>query len=161
MRKTLKSAQIIPIGFFIFIMIGTLLLMLPISTKPSFSTSWIDALFTATTSICVTGLVTVDTYMQWTVFGKVVILFLIQIGGLGVVSILTMMLIVLNKKITIKERVLIRDSFNLDTIDGLVKFLLKVVKGIGIVEAIGTVVYSFIQYLLFVMRVWILWDQIV
>ena len=144
MRKTLKSAQIIPIGFFVFIMIGTLLLMLPISTKPSFSTSWIDALFTATTSICVTGLVTVDTYMQWTVFGKVVILFLIQIGGLGVVSILTMMLIVLNKKITIKERVLIRDSFNLDTIDGLVKFLLKVVKGIGIVEAIGTVVYSFI-----------------
>ena len=80
MRKTLKSAQIIPIGFFVFIMIGTLLLMLPISTKPSFSTSWIDALFTATTSICVTGLVTVDTYMQWTVFGKVVILFLIQIG---------------------------------------------------------------------------------
>ncbi|SER53936.1 TrkH family potassium uptake protein [Lachnobacterium bovis] len=144
MKKTLKSAQIIPIGFAVFIVLGTLFLMLPISTRTSYTTSWIDALFTATTSICVTGLVTVDTYAQWTIFGKIVILILIQVGGLGVVSILTMMLICLNQKITIKERVLIRDSFNLDTIDGLVKFLLKVVKGIAVVEFIGIIFYSFI-----------------
>ena len=88
----------------------------------------IDALFTATTSVCVTGLVTVSTASAWSLFGKCVILVLIQIGGLGVVTFSTIMLVVLRRRITLKERLLIQDAYNLDTLSGLVKLTKQILK---------------------------------
>ncbi|SFG41424.1 trk system potassium uptake protein TrkH [Lachnospiraceae bacterium C7] len=141
-KRQLTSSQIIPLGFLAIIIIGTVLLWLPISSADGVHTSLLTALFTATTSTCVTGLVVVDTYANWSFFGQVVILALIQIGGMGIVSISTIMMVVLHKKVSIRDRVLIRDSFNLDTIQGLIKFLFKVFKGVFIVEAIGTICYA-------------------
>ena len=85
-KIAMSRAQMITLGFFLIIMTGTLLLMLPISTREGQSTSFIGALFTATSATCVTGLVTYDTFLHWTYFGQVVILIMIQIGGLGFIT---------------------------------------------------------------------------
>ena len=114
---------------------------MPISSAGGKSVSYIDALFTATTSICVTGLVTVPTVSTWSLFGQVVILILIQMGGLGIVTIMTGAMITLHKKIGIGDRMLIQDAFNLNTLSGLVKFIKRVLIGTFIVEGIGALLY--------------------
>ena len=85
----LKTAQIIALGFAGVIFVGAILLYLPVSSAPGVHTTFIDALFTATTSVCVTGLTTVSTAGSWSVFGKVVILILIQLGGFGIITMST------------------------------------------------------------------------
>ncbi|MCR5716592.1 MAG: potassium transporter TrkH, partial [Lachnospiraceae bacterium] len=127
----------ITLGFLAAILIGTGLLMLPFATVSGEETSVLTALFTATTSICVTGLVVVDTYAHWTLFGQIIILLMIQIGGFGVITLYSLLMIALKKRFSLKTRVLIQDYYNLDSIHGLIKFLLKVVKGTLIVEGIG------------------------
>ena len=94
----ISSAQIIPLGFFALILFGTVILALPISTAPGEKTSVLTALFTSTTSVCVTGLVVVDTFSHWSVFGQAVILLLIQLGGLGVITIYSAFILKLRKK---------------------------------------------------------------
>lgn len=84
-----------------------------------------DALFTATTATCVTGLVVIPTVSSWSVFGQVVILLLIQIGGLGVVTIMSGLMILLHKKMGINDRLLLQDAFNLNSLSGLVRFVKK------------------------------------
>lgn len=98
-KNWLSTTQIIAMGFMGIIVTGTILLMLPVSSAAGDGTNFFDALFTATTSVCVTGLVTVPTYLHWSVFGKLVILILIQLGGLGFMTCFTCLLLILKKEL--------------------------------------------------------------
>lgn len=139
----LKTAQIIALGFAGVIFVGTILLYLPVSSAPGVHTTFIDALFTATTSVCVTGLTTVSTAGNWSVFGKAVILILIQLGGFGIITMSTIVLMVAGKRITLNDRNRIRESFNLDSMSGLARLIRKIVAGTLIVEGMGVVLYCF------------------
>lgn len=140
-RISLSTTQIILLSFLLAILFGSALLALPVSSADGYAVPYIDALFTATTSICVTGLVTVPTFSTWSLFGQIVILFLIQIGGLGVVTIMSGLMISLHRRIGIKDRMLIQDAFNLNTLSGMVKFIRKVIAGTLLVEGIGALLY--------------------
>ena len=140
-RIRISTTHIILLSFLIAILIGALLLSLPISSANGKPTSFLDALFTATTSVCVTGLVVTPTVSSWSVFGQVVILLLIQVGGLGVITIMSGLMIALHKKIGIGDRMLLQDAFNLNSLSGLVRFVKKVVAGTLIVEGIGALLY--------------------
>ena len=139
-----STTHIILISFFIVIIIGSMLLSLPISTKNDTNVDYIDALFTATTSTCVTGLVTVPTFSTWSLFGQIVILVLIQIGGLGVVAFMAAFMIIINKKMKIKDYQLIQDAFNLNTLSGLKRFIKHVFLGTLMIELIGAILYMFV-----------------
>lgn len=140
-RIVLSTTQLIMISFLAVILLGSLLLVLPISSADGISVSYMDALFTATTATCVTGLVTLPTVTTWSVFGQVVILFLIQLGGLGIITVVSGLMIAMHKKIGIADRLLIQDAFNLNTLSGLVKFVKKVIVGTIIVEGVGAILY--------------------
>ena len=140
-RIRLTSAQIIPASFLITILIGTLLLLLPPATVRGEHTGIMTALFTATTSVCVTGLVVVDTYAHWTLFGKIVILILIQLGGLGIVTSVGALIVFVQKRLSLRNQMLIYDAFNLDSLSGLFVFLKKVLAGTFIVEGAGALAY--------------------
>ena len=122
-KISFSTTQIILLSFLVVIFIGSALLALPISSASGEPISYIDALFTATTSTCVTGLVTVPTYSTWSVFGQIIILILIQIGGLGVIAFMSAFMILINKKMKLKDYQLIQDAFNLNTLDGLKRFI--------------------------------------
>ena len=139
----ISPVQIIPASFFIAIIAGTVLLMLPISSARGHTTDILTALFTATTSICVTGLVVVDTYAHWSPFGQAVILILIQTGGLGMIAIASTIMLLTHRKFSLTDRILLRDAFNLDSNNRLLEFLVKVLKGTFIAEGIGAILYSF------------------
>ena len=141
---SLSTTHIILLSFFIAILVGTLLLSLPISSSSGNPTPFIDALFTATTSTCVTGLVVSPTVTSWSVFGQIVILLLIQIGGLGVITIMSGIMILLHKKMGIGDRLLLQDAFNLNSLSGLVNFVKKVVTGTFIVEGVGALLYMIV-----------------
>lgn len=136
-----STTQTVMISFFLAIFIGSILLSLPFSSATGSSVPYIDALFTATTSVCVTGLVTLPTVSTWSIFGQIIILILIQIGGLGVITIMFAFFIGLHRRIGIQDRMLIQDAFNLNTLSGLVKFIKKVLIGTFIVEGIGALLY--------------------
>ena len=136
-----STTRIIMISFLLVIAVGTLLLWLPVSHAQGQQVSFIDALFMATTSVCVTGLVTLTTFSAWSVFGQVVILLLIQIGGLGFITIAAGILISLHKRMNIKSRMLIQDAFNLNSLSGIVRFTRNVIRGTFVVEGIGALLY--------------------
>ena len=142
--RTLSTTQMILLSFLLAIIAGTILLALPVSAADGKAVPYIDALFTATTSICVTGLVTVPTVSAWSVFGQIVILILIQIGGLGVITVLSGILISLHRRIGIGNRILLQDAFNLNSLSGIVKFLKQVLAGTVIVEGAGAILYMFV-----------------
>ena len=137
----LSTTQVILLSFLIAILLGSALLSLPISTQSGKSVPYIDALFTATTATCVTGLVTLPTVSTWSVFGQVVILILIQIGGLGIITIMSGFMIMMNKKLGINDTLLVQDAFNLNTMSGLARFVKKVLLGTFIIEGIGALLY--------------------
>lgn len=140
----LSTTQIILLSFLVTILIGSALLALPISSASGKSVPYLDALFTATTSTCVTGLVTLPTVSTWSVFGQVVILILIQIGGLGLITIMSGLMLLLNKKMGISDHLLIQDAFNLNTMSGLAQFVKKVLLGTLIIEGIGAILYMIV-----------------
>ena len=140
----LSTPQIIALGFLLAILVGSILLCLPISSASGEMTPYFDALFMSATSICVTGIVLVDTFSYWSLFGKIIILLLIQIGSLGIVSLTTSIILILGKRVTLKGRLLLQEALNLDTLSGLVQFLLRVLKGTFIIEGIGTFCYAFV-----------------
>ena len=140
-KISLSTTQIILLSFLITILLGSLLLSLPISQAEGQEVEYIDALFTSTTSTCVTGLVTLPVATTWSGFGQAVILILIQIGGLGVITIMSGFMIMLNKKMGIGDRLLIQDAFNLNTMSGLAKFIKSVLLGTLVIEGIGAVLY--------------------
>ncbi|NTW72034.1 MAG: Trk family potassium uptake protein [Eubacteriaceae bacterium] len=141
-RDRIKPPQILVIGFGITIFVGALLLTLPIAAKSGESTNFLTALFTATSAVCVTGLVVVDTGTYWTPFGQTVIILLIQIGGLGFMTMTTLMFLIAGKKITIKERIIIADSLSASNLEGVIKFVRYVLLYTFVVEGIGAVLLS-------------------
>ena len=140
--KSLSYSQMIALGYFSVIAIGTFLLYLPISSRNNLSTGFINALFTSTSATCVTGLVIFDTYTQWSIFGQVVILILIQIGGLGFMTIITMFSFLLKRKIGLRERGLLRESVNTMYIGGIVRLIKKILIGTLIFEGLGAILLS-------------------
>lgn len=142
-KFSLSTTHIIALSFFIAIAIGTVLLMLPISSTNGQSAPLITALFTSTTSTCVTGLVVVNTFEYWSTFGHIVILFLIQFGGLGIIAFTTALMLLLRRKVSFKDRLLLQDAFNLNTMSGLVKFFRHVLFGTFLIEGIGAFLYCF------------------
>ena len=136
-KKGLSSVQLILLSFLAAIVVGTALLLLPVSHAHGVSVSLVDALFMAVTSVCVTGLVPFVTVNTWSVFGQIVILALIQIGGLGVITMIASVLLLMGKKLGIQDRLLIQDAFNLNTLSGLVRFIKKEMIGTLVVEGCG------------------------
>lgn len=143
-KFSLSTTQIVLLSFLIAIFAGSVLLSLPISAADGTPVPYIDALFTATTATCVTGLVTVPTFSTWSTFGHVVILLLIQIGGLGIVTIMSGVMMLLNRKMGIGDRLLIQDAFNLNTMSGLAKFVKNVLSGTLAVELAGALLYMMV-----------------
>ncbi len=131
------------ISFITIILIGTLLLNLPLASKSGESIGFINAFFTATSATCVTGLIVVNTAMYWSTFGKIVIISLIQIGGLGTMVIFTMIAILLRKKIGLKQRLLIKEQLNYDSLKGLVRLVKSVVLISFLIELTGAILLSF------------------
>lgn len=140
----LSTTQIILLSFFVVILLGSILLYLPISSKNGESVSYIDAFFTSATSTCVTGLVTVPTYSTWSIFGQIVILVLIQCGGLGAVAFMSLFFIMVHKKLNLKDSQLIQEAFNLNSMSGLKMFIKKVFIWTFSIEAIGAILYMIV-----------------
>ncbi len=143
-KFALSTTQIILLSFLTTILLGSVLLALPISSATKDAVPYLDALFTSTTATCVTGLVTLPTVCTWSVFGQIVILLLIQIGGLGIITIMSGLMLLLNRKMGIGDRLLIQDAFNLNTMSGLAKFVKNVLLGTVIIEGIGAVLYMLV-----------------
>ena len=129
------------LSFLITIFLGSILLSLPVSSADGKGVPYLDALFTATTATCVTGLVTLPTATTWSIFGQVVILILIQVGGLGVITIVSALMILLNRRMGIGDRLLLQDAFNLNSLSGIVRFVKRVLWGTLLVEGIGALLY--------------------
>ena len=140
--KKISTMQIIAVGFVVIILIGTFLLSLPVASRNGIRIPFIDALFTATSSLCVTGLVVYDTYTQFTLFGQLVILTLIQIGGLGFMSMATMISLLIGKKIGLKERGLLMETMNTNQIGGVVKLLRKIIVITFSIEIVSAAILS-------------------
>lgn len=138
----LTPPQILVLGFAAIILMGTCLLMLPIASMNGHSLPFLDALFTATSATCVTGLVVVDTGTHFTTFGQVVIILLIQIGGLGFMSMATLIAFVLRKKITLKERLLLQEALNQGSMEGIVRLFRKVLLYSLTIEGVAAVVFT-------------------
>ena len=140
-KLSLSTTQIIMLSFLIVILLGSWLLSLPVSSASGKAVPYLDALFTATTATCVTGLVTLPTAATWSVFGHVVILILIQVGGLGVITIMSALMMLLHRRMGIGERLLLQDAFNLNSLSGIVRFVKRVLLGTFLVEGVGALLY--------------------
>ncbi len=138
--KNLTPPKIIAAGFLIIIVIGTFLLTLPISSQAGKSTSLIDALFVATSATCITGLTPVVTSEHWSLFGQIVIMLLFQTGGLGFMTFVTLTVIFLGKKITLRGRLVIKESYNLSDNTGFSAFMISLIKFTLVTEGIGALV---------------------
>lgn len=148
-RKIRLSPSLkILLGFAILILIGSFVLSLPISNRDGQWLNFIDSIFTSTSAVCVTGLIVVDTAVQFNLFGQTVILFLIQIGGLGIVSITSLIFLVLKKKISFSNRIALKESLNRDSVQGVVSFIKKVIIITFVIEGCGAIalLYGTISY---------------
>lgn len=136
-RWHLSTYQILVLGFAGLILSGVALLMTPYASQSGDSLRFVDALFTATSAVCVTGLVVVDTGTYFSVFGQSVILLLIQIGGLGVMTVATLVAVLSGKKINLKERLLIQEATNQLDLAGVVRLTLYIIRATLLVELVG------------------------
>lgn len=139
----LSPTQVLVLGFVIFILTGTLLLSLPAASADGLRLSLTDALFTATSAVCVTGLVVVDTGDHFSLFGQLVILVLIQAGGLGFMTMATMIFLLLGKRITLRERLIMQEALNQFTIEGVVRLTKNIIVVTFLIEAAGALIFSF------------------
>ncbi|SFF34558.1 trk system potassium uptake protein TrkH [Paenibacillus algorifonticola] len=135
----LTSSRIILLSFAIPILLGAILLVLPVSSSNGSSVGWLDALFTSTSAVCVTGLVVVDTGTAYSLFGQIVIMCLIQIGGLGFMTYSVLVAVVLGKKIGLKDRLLIQQSTNALSTRGVVRLSLGILAAALVIEAFGSI----------------------
>ncbi len=142
MIRRLTQTQMIVIGFCLVILSGTILLMLPISTREGVVTPPIDALFTTVSASCVTGLIIADTYQYWSIFGQIVIISLIQIGGLGFMTIGVFFAVVLRKKIGLWVRGTLQESVNIMQTGGIVRLAKKIIIGTAVFEGTGALILS-------------------
>ena len=143
-KFTPSTTQIIMLSFLGAILLGSALLVLPFSSKSGESVDYIDALFTAVSATCVTGLVTLTTVSTWSVFGQIVILILIQIGGLGVITITAGIMVAIHRKMGLKDSQLLSDALNVSTLSGLAEFVKKVLLGTFIIEGVGALLYMIV-----------------
>lgn len=146
-QNMLSPIQIVVLSFLLIITLGGILLSLPISQTGKITVPLIDAFFTSTSAVCVTGLVTLVTATTWSFFGKIVILCLIQIGGLSLITMLTFLMVSIGKKISLKSRLAIQTALNKDSPGGAVRTALWIIKGTLIVELIASLLL-FIIFLL-------------
>ena len=140
LKRKLSSFQIILLGFAGVILLGALILTLPISSKSHEWTSFIDALFTSTSAVCVTGLIVFDTATHWTIFGQIIILLLIQIGGMGVVTIAVSLAVASGKKIGLFSRETMKNAISAPNVSGIVRLTGFIIKGIFLIEIIGALI---------------------
>lgn len=138
----LNPPRVLALGFAGLILIGAILLNLPIASKSGESIGFINALFTSASSVCVTGLVVVNTGEYWSLFGHIVIICLIQMGGLGFMTLATLVALILGKKITLKERLIIKEQLNQETMSGLVKLTKYVILSTFAIEGLGALFLS-------------------
>ena len=141
-KAKLSNVQIIALGFFIMILLGTGLLMLPIASAEPGGASFGDALFTATSASCVTGLVQQDTGTYWTTFGQMVIIVLIQIGGLGFMTIATLFLLLLRRRMGLRQREVVVEGISYNQLGGFAPFIRRVFLGTLLIEGLGAVLLS-------------------
>ncbi|WP_372008411.1 TrkH family potassium uptake protein [Paenibacillus chitinolyticus] len=141
-KSRFTPPQILVLGFALIILIGSGLLMLPVSSTDGLPLPFIDALFTATSATCVTGLVVVDTGTHFTTFGQMVIISLIQIGGLGFMSMATLFAFILRKKISLRERLLLQEALNQGSMEGIVRLFRKVLIYSLTIEGIAAVLFT-------------------
>lgn len=142
LKENLDPAKILVLGFAILIFIGAFLLTLPIATEDGKGLAFLDALFTATSATCVTGLVVVDTGETFSLFGEIVILILIQVGGLGFMTFATFLFVLLGKKISLKERLLLKEAFNTNSTAGVVRLVKRILIFTVITECIGGILLA-------------------
>lgn len=143
LTKGMNPAQVLVGGFFMLIVLASILLMLPISSKSGTVTPFIDALFTATSAVCVTGLSVVNTSAYWSIFGKVVIICCIQVGGLGFMSLVSMIFIISGKRISLRNRLVMQEALNFNTPAGVVRFTKLIVKATLLVEGVAAILLAF------------------
>lgn len=136
-KKKFSPAQYLVIGYFVVILLGSIMLMLPIATIDGQGLNIIDAVFTATSATCVTGLIVVNTKETFTLFGSTVIMMMIQIGGLGIMSMSTLFAFIIGKKISLKERLIIQEDLNQYKISGMVRLVQYLLGFTFAIEGIG------------------------
>lgn len=142
LEKRLSSSQMIILGFAVVILLGSMLLMLPVSSKSGTFSPFLDCLLTSTSAVCVTGLVVYDTAVHWTLFGQTVILILIQIGGMGVITVAAALSLAAGRKISLMQRSTIQDAISAPQVGGIVRFTGFILKGIFLIELLGAVVMA-------------------
>lgn len=140
--NTASPAQVLVAGFAALILIGAMLLALPVSSRDARALAFLDALFTSTSAVCVTGLVVVDTHDQFSLFGQLVILCLIQVGGLGIMTVSTLIFLLLGRRVTLRSRLLIQEAMNQLTLEGMVRLIRKVLLVTAVVEGLGAVLLA-------------------
>ena len=141
-RRVLRATQVVAISFALVILCGTLLLMLPISSVSGESCGLMTALFTSTSATCVTGLILVDTLSAWTLFGQVVIILLIQIGGLGFMSIIFLMALLVKRKLSLSQRLMAVSNFNLNDMGDIARLVRGALKTTFAFEGIGALILT-------------------
>lgn len=141
-KSNFSQTRYIVSGFLIIIFIGTLLLMTPLASKNRISTNFFDCLFTSVSCTCVTGLAVVDTFSHWSLFGQIVILCLIQIGGLGFITIGVIFSVLLRRRIGLKARGLMQESVNLLQIGGIVKLTKRIVRRTFMIEGVAAIILA-------------------
>ena len=142
MKRKFSQTRIIAMGYISVIIIGTILLMLPFASQSGESAGFVTALFTAVSSSCVTGLIVTDTATSWTLFGQIVIICLIQVGGLGFMTIATMFSMLLKKKMGLRAREVMVESINTEHIGGIMNLTKKIIAGTAIFEGTGALLLA-------------------
>ena len=140
--RNFSRMRMIALGFFIIIMAGTLLLMVPAASRTRECTDFLTALFTAVSASCVTGLVVTDTYLHWSLFGQIIILILIQLGGLGFITVGFGFSFMLQRRISLRQRGLLKESVNVVDDSGLIRLAKMILKGTALIEGAGAVILS-------------------
>ena len=141
-ERRLSSSQIIILGFGTVILLGCLLLMLPFSSGDGHGTGFMDALFTAVSAVCVTGLVVKDTASSWSVFGQAVILTLIQIGGMGVITVAVAVFTASGKKISLKQRSTMQEAISAHQVGGIVRMTGFIIRMTVFFELAGALIMA-------------------
>ena len=142
-KKRISPYSMILLSFFFIILIGGTILSLPISTTDGQGTSWIDGIFTATSAVCVTGLVVNDVSRVYNLFGKTIIMIWIQLGGLGIMTFSSLFILIATKKISYHTKKVVQEALNYTTLFDIQKYIKKVVFTVFIIEAIGAFILFF------------------
>ncbi|MDV7830196.1 TrkH family potassium uptake protein [Enterococcus faecium] len=143
-KKRLPAVQLLALGFFLLILVGGGLLTLPFFSNSGHGTNFIDALFTATSAVCVTGLTTLNTAEHWNSAGQFLIMLLIEIGGLGFMMVPILCFALIKKKVSLSTRIILKEALNLEEVSGGMKLMLYILKLAFVIQLIGTVALSFV-----------------